>query len=87
MKKWIALYGVLIVNAVNANEIMTIESTISGNSELPKVLAIVPWKQPKLPEYLGEEVSGIGDAIDVFQIIDRDSFNRERVYISSARKK
>ncbi len=69
-----------------SEEIVIIESTISGNSELPKVLTIVPWKQPEYPEYLGEEVNGIGEAIDVFQIIDRNTFNRERLYISSARK-
>ena len=67
-------------------EIVTIESTISGNAEQPKVLTIVPWKDPDFPEYLGEEIKGMGEAIDVFQIIDRDTFNRERSYISSARR-
>jgi hypothetical protein len=79
--------GLIISMVTRSEDILLIESTISGSSEQPKVLTIIPWKEPKLPEYLGEEVKGIGEALDVFQIIDRNTFNRERVYISSTRKK
>ncbi len=74
------------IRSAVAEDVVIIESTISGNSEQPKVLSIVPWKEPKLPEYMGDDIQGIGEVIDVFQTVDRKQFNRERQYLLSARK-
>ena len=69
-----------------AQEILTIESTITGSREQPKVISIVPWQKPQDPSYLGKEVGGIGMGLDVFQEFDRETFNQERRYILSTRK-
>lgn len=85
-----------------AQEIITIESTITGSQEQPKVISIVPWQKPRKPEYLGGNVKELeGEELlstenqqagrtslraQIFQPIDRDAFNREMQYISSMRK-
>lgn len=68
-----------------AEDVIVIESTISGNEEQPRVVTIVPWKEPPLPNYLGEEINDIGDPLDVFQLLDRTSFSREKKYIATSR--
>ena len=65
--------------------IIMIESTITGSQEQPKVISIVPWKTATDPEYIGEELKGLGEPINVFQSLDRIKFNRERLYIGSTR--
>ncbi|CAA0090710.1 Uncharacterised protein [BD1-7 clade bacterium] len=87
MKK-ISTLLLLILVAANAaaQDVLIIESTVTGSQEEPKVLSIVPWQEPEDPSYIGEDVEGVGDSLDVFQTLDRDSFNRERLYILSARK-
>jgi hypothetical protein len=53
---------------------------ILGNRELPKVLYIVPWKQPLPTELVGRPASSLMD--EVLAPIDRDVFEREVRYHS-----
>lgn len=71
---------------LKAEEIIVIESTITGSQEQPKVISIVPWKATKDPDYIGEDIVGLGEPINVFQNLDRTRFNRERLYIGATRK-
>lgn len=68
-----------------ADDFIMIESTITGSQEQPKVISIVPWKSAKDPDYIGEDLVGLGEPINVFQTLDRVRFNRERLYIQSTR--
>lgn len=67
-------------------QILTIESTITGSQEQPRVISIVPWQSIKEPEYLGKDIE-LGIPSAVFDTIDRDSFNRELKYINATNKK
>jgi hypothetical protein len=83
---WFVLAGVSSPLFAAQPQIITIESTITGSQEQPKVISIVPWQKPRPPEYFGEEITGLGLKADVFQSIDRESFNREMHYISTMKK-
>jgi hypothetical protein len=68
------------------DDVIVIESTITGSQEQPKVISIVPWKGVLDPGYIGEEVEGLGQTANTFQSLDRISFNRERRYINATRR-
>ena len=51
---------------------------VTGNSELPKVLYIVPWKPSELGDMAGRPVNSLLD--EVLQPLDRDVFKRENRY-------
>lgn len=51
---------------------------IIGNRELPKVLYIVPWKQPLSTELVGRPATSLLD--EVLAPVDRDVFRREVTY-------
>ena len=53
---------------------------ILGNRELPKVLYIVPWKQPLPTELVGRPASSVLD--EALAPVDRDVFEREVRYHS-----
>lgn len=53
---------------------------ILGSRELPKVLYIVPWKQPLPTELVGRPASSLLD--EVLAPIDRDVFERQVRYHS-----
>lgn len=57
------------------------ETTIRGNRELPKVLYIVPWKQPVTGELVGKPVKSLLD--EVLAPVDRDVFRRQVEYYNS----
>ena len=58
---------------------LNLEATdVTGNSELPKVLYIVPWKRSDLGDMVGRPVNSLLD--EVLQPIDRDVFRRENRY-------
>ena len=57
------------------------ETTIRGNRELPKVLYIVPWKQPATGELLGKPGKSLLD--EVLAPVDRDVFRRQVEYYNS----
>ncbi|NRB40703.1 MAG: hypothetical protein HRU20_19915 [Pseudomonadales bacterium] len=80
-----SVFAVFCSSFVMSEEIIMIESTITGSQEQPKVISIVPWKASADPEYIGEELHGLGDPVNVFQSLDRVKFNRERLYIGSTR--
>jgi hypothetical protein len=51
---------------------------VTGNSELPKVLYIVPWKRADLGDLAGRPLNSLLD--EVLTPIDRDVFRRENRY-------
>jgi len=58
---------------------LRLESTsIRGNQELPKVLYIVPWKDPELAEVSGRPVNSLID--EVLAPVDREVFLRQVRY-------
>jgi hypothetical protein len=58
---------------------LELEATdVTGNSELPKVLYIVPWKRSDLGDMVGRPVNSLLD--EVLQPLDRDVFKRENRY-------
>jgi hypothetical protein len=58
---------------------LNLEATdVTGNSELPKVLYIVPWKRSDLGDMVGRPVNSLLD--EVLQPVDRDVFKRENRY-------
>lgn len=58
---------------------MQLESTsIRGNQELPRVLYIVPWKDPSLGDVSGKPVNSLVD--EVLAPLDRDVFLRQTKY-------
>ena len=68
------------VSAQDSNDkVLNLESTFQGNREQPRVLYIVPWQQPDGPPELERPISG--DIDQLFEPIDRTSFQRELKYI------
>jgi hypothetical protein len=58
---------------------LELEATdVTGNSELPKVLYIVPWKRSDIGDMAGRPVNSLLD--EVLQPLDRDVFKRENRY-------
>ncbi len=53
-------------------------SAIRGNQELPKVLYIVPWKEPGLLEPAGRPLNSLVD--EALAPVDRDVFRRQMDY-------
>ena len=51
---------------------------ITGNSELPKVMYVVPWKRSDLGDAVGKPANSLID--EVLEPVDRDVFNRENRY-------
>lgn len=63
----------------SSDKVLNLESTFQGNREQPRVLYIVPWQQPDGPPELERPISG--DIDQLFEPIDRTSFQRELKYI------
>lgn len=58
---------------------LDLEATeIRGNQELPKVLYIVPWKDPAMAELAGRPVNSLVE--EVLAPVDRDVFRRQSRY-------
>jgi hypothetical protein len=73
-----ALLSLATVGA-RAEDRMDLEgTTITGNRELPKVLYIVPWKDPDLGELAGRPVNSVVD--EALEPIDREVFRRQLHY-------
>ena len=53
-------------------------TAIRGNQELPKVLYIVPWKEPGLAELAGRPLNSLVD--EVLAPVDREVFRRQMNY-------
>jgi hypothetical protein len=76
----IALLLCLAAHARAADRADLEGTQILGNRELPKVLYIVPWKQPLPTELVGRPVSSVLD--EALAPIDREVFEREVHYHS-----
>lgn len=78
--KLLAFGLVLVSGGLYANDdIVTIESTISGSQEQPKVLTIVPWQDAPNPDVVDWQVKSVV-ADEVMQPIDRQVFKRKSFY-------
>jgi hypothetical protein len=53
-------------------------TSIRGNQELPRVLYIVPWKDPAMGNLVGKPVNSLID--EVLAPVDRDVFRRQTNY-------
>ena len=53
-------------------------TSIRGNQELPKVLYIVPWKEPGLAEPAGRPLNSLVD--EALAPVDREVFRRQMRY-------
>ncbi|MBL8200176.1 MAG: hypothetical protein JNK40_04310 [Chromatiales bacterium] len=53
-------------------------TAIRGNQELPKVLYIVPWKDPAMAELAGRPVNSLVE--EVLAPVDREVFRRQTRY-------
>ena len=63
----------------NGTDRLDLDTTaIRGNQELPKVLHIVPWKDPGLGDLVGKPVNSLVD--EVLAPIDREVFLRQTRY-------
>ena len=53
-------------------------TSIRGNQELPRVMVIVPWKDPAMGNLVGKPVNSLVD--EVLTPVDRDVFRRQTKY-------
>jgi hypothetical protein len=74
----VALLAWLAVPAWAADRADLEGTQILGSRELPKVLYIVPWKQPLPTELVGRPASSVLD--EALSPVDRDVFEREVRY-------
>jgi len=74
----VALLSWLAVPAWAADRADLDGTQILGSRELPKVLYIVPWKQPLPTELVGRPASSLLD--EALSPVDRDVFEREVRY-------
>ena|SRR5688500_13547449 len=79
MKRIIFLLMLVVAPSVWAVDQADLDGTqIFGSRELPKVLYIVPWKQPLPTELVGRPSSSLLD--ETLSPVDRDVFRREVMY-------
>ena len=66
----------------NAKDRLDLDATqITGNSELPKVLYIVPWRSAELGDLVGRPVNSLLD--EVLEPVDRDVCRRQNRYFEA----
>ncbi|HEY6240963.1 MAG TPA: hypothetical protein VIW78_09000 [Burkholderiales bacterium] len=75
---FLALFSWLALPAWAADRADLEGTQILGSRELPKVLYIVPWKQPLPTELVGRPASSLMD--EVLSPVDRDVFERQVRY-------
>jgi hypothetical protein len=76
----VLLLSCLVMPAWAADRADLEGTQILGSRELPKVLYIVPWKQPLPTELVGRPATSLLD--EVLSPIDRDVFERQVRYHS-----
>jgi len=70
--------------ARRAQDRLELDATqITGNSELPRVLYVVPWKRSDLGDLTGRPVNSLLD--EVLTPVDRDVFQRQNRYYEALR--
>lgn len=75
----IALVLLVPAGVVQAEDRLHLDGAeIRGNSELPKVLNIVPWHKAEGPELIGRPVESLLD--EALAPVDRDVFRRSVSY-------
>ncbi len=62
----------------SADQLLLDSTSIRGNQELPRVMYIVPWKDPRLGDVVGKPVNSLID--EVLAPVDRDVFRRQTKY-------
>ena len=63
---------------VSSDRLQLDTTSIRGNQELPRVLYIVPWKDPAVGNLVGKPVNSLID--EVLAPVDRDVFRRQTNY-------
>jgi len=70
---------VAVTAQLHAADSMTLDgTTITGNSELPKALHIVPWKSSEAGDLAGRPMNSLVD--EALAPVDREVFLRELEY-------
>ncbi len=64
----------------NSDRLTLEAAAIRGNQELPKVLYIVPWKDPAMAELAGRPVNSLVE--EILAPVDREVFRRQTRYFS-----
>ena len=85
----LCVMAALLQQTAQATDVTTVNLTITGNQERPRVISVVSWQAAQDPDYIGKDIIGLGDlsnGADVLQPLDKTAFNRERRYISSMRQ-
>ena len=71
----------LLINSARAEDRLELDSiSIKGSRELPKVLYIVPWKEPDLGDLGDLPPTGLLD--EVVSPVDREVFQRQLDYFA-----
>ncbi len=80
-----ALWLLAAVPVMAARQLDMEGMSVTGNSELPKALFIVPWKDPQAGLSPERPVNSLVD--EALQPIDPDVFRRKLDYFDTVRKK
>ncbi|TKB46091.1 hypothetical protein [Thalassotalea mangrovi] len=70
--------------APNRGGFITLETTIVGNKEQPKVLSIVPWQNPEQAGSLSTEITS--QIEQVYRPLDKQSLQRELEYFKQSQQ-
>ena len=78
MRNLVLLALLLSPPALAQEALVTLRSTVTGNREQPRVMYIVPWRQPGTVEFEFGMENSIAD--DLFVPLDREEFVRGLAY-------
>ncbi|TLU65112.1 hypothetical protein FE810_09300 [Thalassotalea litorea] len=73
-----------VTTAPTSSGFITLETTIVGNKEQPKVLSIVPWQNPEQAGSLSTEITT--QIEQVFRPLDSETLQREIVYFKQSQQ-
>ncbi len=78
--RYLALLLVCLIGVKAAAEppVVILESTIVGNQEQPKVLYLVPWKAPHMPDQIFQPLQT--QISDIYRPLEREEFLRELAF-------
>lgn len=79
MRMTLILLSMLATTFVQAEEaVVTLQSTVTGSQEQPKVMYLLPWQQPTDAEFEYRMQGSFAD--ELFAPLDRDEFVRGLEY-------